>query len=130
MHYQSADSQTPAAANAVRPARFAFYLSIFALLGIAGCVQYADELELNPRAWAPPAVEREWSPRQASRALTGSATEVAALSEMPSSDKGRRLGLTELINYALAKIRPPAARGNRLKPRQPPPARRAHPTIP
>jgi outer membrane protein len=68
-----------------------------------------DEVELNPRAWAPPSAEREWAPAPHSRTLVGSATEVAALSDMPSSDLGRRFGLTELINFALA--RSPATRG-------------------
>ncbi len=70
---------------------------------IAGCAQHTDALALNPRGWAPPAVGREWSPTPASRALVGSAREIAARSDMPSSDQGRELGLTELINFALAR---------------------------
>jgi len=103
MHFYSTDSQRAGPVpTAARVARHAFYVTICALFAIAGCTQHTNELELNPRAWAPPAVEREWTPAPDSRALVGSATEVAALSDMPSSDQGRRLGLTELINFALA----------------------------
>jgi outer membrane protein len=102
MHFCLANSHRP------RPlptgaliARHAFYVGICTLLAIAGCTQPADELELNPRAWAPPAVEREWRPAPGSRALVGSATEAAALSDMPSSNQGRTFGLDELIEFAL-----------------------------
>jgi outer membrane protein len=79
------------------------WVSICAFLAIAGCTPQAGELELNPRAWAPPTVERVWSPAPHSRALVGSAAEVAALSDMRSPETGRSLGLTELINFALAR---------------------------
>ena len=75
---------------------------------MAGCTQPADRLELNPRAWAPPVVEREWAPAPGARGLVGSAAQVAALSDMPSSDRDHTLGLSELIDFALT--RNPATR--------------------
>src|SRR5271156_3823167 len=107
MHSYSTDRQR-LPSTAVRIARRLLFPGICAFLAITGCTQHADELELNPRAWAPPAVEREWSPAPGSPAKVGSAAEVAALSDMPSSDRSRPLGLTELINFALA--RNPATR--------------------
>ncbi|HTY56113.1 MAG TPA: TolC family protein [Candidatus Binataceae bacterium] len=78
------------------------WLSALASFAIAGCSQHADELELNPAAFAPPAVEREWAPARGAGALIGSAAEAAALSDMPASEQHRRVGLPELISFALA----------------------------
>jgi outer membrane protein len=72
------------------------------MLAIAGCSQYEERIETNPRAWAPAAVEHEWSPRPAASGIVASAAEAAALSDMPSSGQARRFALGELINFALA----------------------------
>jgi outer membrane protein len=72
-------------------------------IGLASCSQYADNPEVNPRAWAPATVQREWSPAPGARKLVGSAAETAALSDMPSSYRNRPLGLTELIDFGLAR---------------------------
>lgn len=77
--------------------------SIGALIAMAGCSHPAAELELNPRAWAPPAVGREWVPARGSGEVVGSATAEAALSDLPALERGRRLGLDELIDFALAR---------------------------
>jgi outer membrane protein len=101
MHFDSKDHQTQQSRRlVVRISRCALYLC---LCGLIGCSQYADQPEVNPRAWAPPTIEREWSPPPAARPLVGSAAEVAALSDLPASDRNRRLGLGDLIAFALAK---------------------------
>jgi outer membrane protein len=101
MHFYSKDHQTQQSQRIVATiVRRALYVC---LCGLIGCSQYADKLEVNPRAWAPPTVEREWSPPPAARKLVGSAAEVAALSDLPASDRNRALGLNDLIAFALAK---------------------------
>ncbi len=102
MHFYSTRSQTPKTI-AVRLASRFLCPGICALLAIGGCTRSAEQVELNPNAWAPPMVEREWSPPPKSRAMVGSATETVALSDMPSSERGRPLGLGELISFALAR---------------------------
>jgi outer membrane protein TolC len=71
-----------------------------ALMSSGGCAKYADEPEINPRIWAPQAVEREWVPSHGSPARVVSAADYATLSDQPP--KGQSLGLTELIGFALA----------------------------
>jgi outer membrane protein TolC len=72
-----------------------------------GCARYSEQPELNPRAWAPQAVQREWAPASGQPALVGSPAEAALLSDQPPV--GQRLGLSELIAYALAND--PSTRG-------------------
>src|ERR1700682_3810741 len=74
--------------------------SLCAIVALGGCAKYAAQPELNPGAWAPQAVQREWAPAPGQHALVGSAAEAAVLSDQPPG--GQRLGLTELIGYALA----------------------------
>ena len=80
--------------------RIPFCASLCAIVVLGGCAKYAEQPELNPDAWAPQAVQREWAPAPGQRALVVSAAEAAELSDHPPS--GQRLGLTELIGYALA----------------------------
>src|SRR5262249_53564512 len=84
--------------TAVGIGRHVLCLCLGALLG---CSQYAENPEVNPRAWAPTAVEREWSPPPAAQKLVGSAAEVAALSDLPAADRNRVLGLNDLLAFAL-----------------------------
>lgn len=101
MRFYSNYTQTVRAAG--RFARWTLYAIAYSLVATAGCSQYREQPELNPQVWAPPTVEREWSPAPTSRKLVGAATEEVALAEMPSSDRGRPMGLTELINFALSR---------------------------
>jgi outer membrane protein len=79
------------------------------VLALAGCATVEDRIEVNPRAFSPTTVEREWAPAQGSRELIGAATDAAAVSDMPAQDRGRPLRLAELISFALAEN--PASRG-------------------
>jgi outer membrane protein len=102
MRLFSIHSQIPTpTASFGRHARGAFWACI--LVALAGCSRYTNGPELNPHAWAPPTVEREWSPGPSERALIGSAAEVAAVSDLPSSGRRHKLGLDELIEFALGK---------------------------
>jgi len=102
MHSYSNDGLRPEPrSNVLSVARGTLAAGVCALLALAGCSQYAEQVETNPRVWAPAAVEHEWSPKPAASATVGSAAEAAALSDMPSGH-GRRFGLAELINFALA----------------------------
>lgn len=101
MHFHAKDHQTQQSRRTV--ARLTHHALYVCLCGLIGCSQFADKPEVNPRAWAPPTIEREWSPPPAARKLVGSAPEVAALSDLPASDRNRTLGLGDLIAFALAK---------------------------
>ncbi len=104
MHFYSTDSQTrEPASSGISAARRIFYSGICVMLALTGCSKHADDVELNPQAWAPPAVEREWTPRPASRALVGSAVDTVALSDLPAPEKGRSLNLNELVSFALSR---------------------------
>jgi outer membrane protein TolC len=101
MHLYRIDSHSSKASRAAsRIFRGALGASLCATLALGGCARYAAQPELNPVAWAPQAVQREWTPAPGQAALVGSASEAALLSDQPPS--GRRVGLTELIGYALA----------------------------
>jgi outer membrane protein TolC len=101
MHFYRTDSHPSKASRvASRIFRCAFRASLCAIVVLGGCAKYAEQPELNPDAWAPQAVQREWAPAPGQRALVVSAAEAAELSDHPPS--GQRLGLTELIGYALA----------------------------
>ena len=97
MRLYRTDSQPSKASRIFRDALRA---SLCAIIALGGCAKYAEQLELNPGAWAPQAVQREWAPAPGQHALVGSAAEAAVLSDQPPG--GQRLGLTELIGYALA----------------------------
>jgi outer membrane protein TolC len=101
MHFYSKDHQKQQSRRTV--ARIARHVVYVCLCGLIGCSQFADKPEVNPRAWAPSTSEREWSPPPGARRLVGSAAEVAALSDLPASDRNRTLGLGDLIAFALAK---------------------------
>jgi hypothetical protein len=99
MHFYSTENQRQQPlSSAGRSRRRAVSVSVCALLAIAGCSQQADELELNPRAWAPPTVAREWSPA-GSQMRVSSATEVAALSERPSSGTGAHIWIDRVDKF-------------------------------
>jgi outer membrane protein len=101
MHFYRTDSHPSKASRvASRIFRCALRASLCAIVVLGGCAKYAEQPELNPDAWAPQAVQREWAPAPGQRALVVSAAEAAELSDHPPS--GQRLGLTELIGYALA----------------------------
>src|SRR5258705_10424930 len=97
MHLYRTDSQPSKASRIFRRALCA---SLCATVVLGGCAKYAEPLELNPGAWAPQAVQREWVPAPAQHGLVGSAAEAAALSDLPPG--AQRIGLTDLIGYALA----------------------------
>jgi hypothetical protein len=80
--------------------RGAVLAGLCAIVALGGCAKSAEQIELNPGAWAPQAAQREWAPAPSQHGLVGSAAEAAVLSDHPPS--GERLGLTELIGYALA----------------------------
>jgi outer membrane protein len=96
MHFYRTDNRTSKASCIFRGALGG---SLLATLALGGCAGYAEQPELNPGAWTPQAVQREWAPAPGQAALVGSAAEAALLSDQPPG--GRRLGLTELIGYAL-----------------------------
>jgi len=97
MHLYRTDSQPSKASRIFRRALCA---SLCATVVLGGCAKYAEPLELNPGAWAPQAVQREWVPAPAQHGLVGSAAEAAVLSDRPPG--AQRIGLTDLIGYALA----------------------------
>src|SRR5260370_3779331 len=84
---------------ASRTLRGALRVSLCAIITLGGCAKPAEQLELNPGAWAPQAVQREWAPAPGQHGLVGSAAEAAVLSDQPPG--GQRVGLRELIGYAL-----------------------------
>jgi outer membrane protein len=101
MHLNRTDSQpSKASPVASRILRGALRASLCAAVALGGCAKYGEPLELNPSAWAPQAVQREWAPAPGQRGLVISAAEAAVLSDRPPG--ATRLGLTELIGYALA----------------------------
>jgi len=103
MHFYSSPNHTLKSSSAtVRGVAHALCVGACAI-GLAACSQYAEKPEVNPRSWAPATVQREWSPAPRERKLVGSVAEATALSDMPSSSRNRQLGLTELIDFALAK---------------------------
>jgi len=100
MHFYRTDRQASKASRIPsRIFRGVLGASLCTTLSLVGCARYAAQPELNPGAWAPQAVQREWAPGPGQAALVGSAAEAALLSDYPP--RGRRLGLTELIGYAL-----------------------------
>src|SRR6266851_5719371 len=100
MHLYRIDSHSSKASRAAsRIFRGALGATLCATLALGGCARYAAQPELHPSAWTPQAVQREWAPAPDQAALVGSAAEAARISDHPPS--GRRLGLTELIGYAL-----------------------------
>jgi outer membrane protein TolC len=97
--YRTDSQRSKASCIASRIFRGALGATLCATLALGGCARYAAQPELHPSAWTPQAVQREWAPAPDQAALVGSAAEAARLSDHPPS--GRRLGLTELIGYAL-----------------------------
>ncbi|HTW89776.1 MAG TPA: TolC family protein [Candidatus Binataceae bacterium] len=97
MHLYRTVSQRPKASQIFRSALRA---SICTMVAFGGCAKYAEQPEVNPGAWAPQRVQREWAPAPDQRVLVGSAANAALHSDQPPT--GQRLGLTELLDYALA----------------------------
>src|SRR5260370_7635747 len=97
MHFYRTGSHRSKASRIFRGALCA---SLSATVVLGGCAKYAEPLELNPGAWAPQAVQREWAPTPSQHGLVSSAAEAAMLSDRPSG--AQPIGLTDLIGYALA----------------------------
>src|ERR1700682_2006938 len=66
MRLYRTDSQPSKASRIFRDALRA---SLCAIIALGGCAKYAEQLELNPGAWAPQAVQREWAPAPGQHAL-------------------------------------------------------------
>src|SRR5260370_13587884 len=102
MHLYRTDNHTSKPSRvASRTLRGALRVSLCAIITLGGCAKPAEQLELNPGAWAPQTVQREWAPAPGQHGLVGSAAEAAVPSGQPPG--GQPLGLSELIGYALAK---------------------------
>src|SRR5258708_30935726 len=99
MHLYRTDNHTSKLSRvASRTLRGALRVSLCAIVVLGGCAKYAEPLELNPGAWAPQAVQREWAPAPGQHGLVGSAAEAAVLSDRPPAR--RRLEFPALIRYA------------------------------
>jgi outer membrane protein len=102
MHFYRTASHTSTRFKAsARIARRAIAIAVVAPLAFVGCSNYADQPELNPRRWAPAAVEREWSPPPDVKPLVASPAAAAMSDNFPAPDKARRLALSQLIDLAL-----------------------------
>ena len=97
MHLNRIDSQP---SKSSRVFRGALRASLCVAVALSGCSKSAQQLELNPDAWAPQAVQREWAPAPGQHGLVVSAAEAAVLSDHPPNRQN--LGLTELVSFALA----------------------------
>jgi outer membrane protein TolC len=97
MHFYRTDDHRSKLSRLFRGAVLA---GLCAIIALGGCAKSAAQIELNPGSWAPQAAQREWAPAPSQHGLVGSAAEAAMLSDHPPS--GQRLGLTDLIGYALA----------------------------
>jgi outer membrane protein len=103
MHFYQTNARRPKTLSKIfARARCTLRASMCAMLFVTGCGNVKDPVELKPQAWAPPATDREWTPNPASRNLVGTATQAAALSDLPAQDRQRPLGLAELIGIALS----------------------------
>ena len=98
-HYRTASQPSNASRIPSRNLRFGLGAILWTGLALGGCSICAQRLEVNPSAWAPQAVQREWAPTPGQATTVSGAAQVALLSDQPP--RGRRLELTELIGYAL-----------------------------
>lgn len=83
-------------------------IALLMLIAFSGCARYAAEPEINPRSWAPQAVEREWRPRPGTQTFAGSVDDYAIRSDRLPKDHNLTLG--EMIGFALANN--PSTRGS------------------
>src|SRR5260370_7493992 len=84
-------------AEASRIFHGALRASLCAAVALGGCAKYAQQPELNPGAWAPQAVQREWAPAPGQYGLVGSAPDVPLLSDHPPP--GQTPALPHLIKF-------------------------------
>ena len=70
---------------------------------LAGCANWQQRPEIDPEAYAPPAVEREWAPHPQSAASFDLAQELGPIAEVPPAEPGRKYSLPELIELALGR---------------------------
>ena len=96
MHFYRSDNQR---SKSSRVFRGALRAALCAIVALGGCAKSAEQIELNPGAWAPQAAQREWAPARGQNGRVGSAAEAAILSDHAPRDHS--LELTELISYAL-----------------------------
>jgi len=102
MHFYRIGSQTSSSSKgAERSVSRALAAAVLAPLALAGCSNFADQPELNPRRWAPAAVEREWSPPPDAKPLVASPAAAAMSENFPTPARGRRFALSELIDLGL-----------------------------
>jgi outer membrane protein len=102
MQFYRTASQTSMSSKApARTVKSILAIALFAQLALCGCSNYSDEPELNPRRWAPAAVEREWSPPPDAKPLVSSPTAAETSDNFPAPERSRRYALSELIDLAL-----------------------------
>jgi outer membrane protein len=102
MHFYRTANQS--STNSKAPGRSvsrAVAIAVLAQFAIGGCSSYSDQPELNPRRWAPAAVEREWSPPPYAKPLVSSPAAAEMSRSFPTPERSRRFALTELIDLAL-----------------------------
>ena len=68
---------------------------------LGGCARYAEDPEINPRAWAPGAVDREWSAQSPDRVTWDVASAVHELPQGSAVEQGHQYDLATLIDVAL-----------------------------
>ncbi len=72
---------------------------IFILILIGGCASVEQRPEIDPDAYAPPAVQREWQPRN--EAAFDLNQELGPITQEPLPEPGKKYSLPELIEIAL-----------------------------
>jgi outer membrane protein len=75
-----------------------------ALIGaamLAGCADWQQRPEIDPDAYAPHAVEREWAPHPQGAASFDLANELGSIAQEAPAEPGRKYSLPELVELAL-----------------------------
>jgi outer membrane protein len=75
-----------------------------ALIGaamLAGCADLERRPEIDPDAYAPPAMGREWAPHPQGAARFDLAEELGPIAQEPPAEPGRKYNLAELVELAL-----------------------------
>jgi outer membrane protein len=67
---------------------------------MGGCASFEHRPEIDPAAYAPPAVQHEWQPRQEAAAFELN-QELGAIAQEPPPEPGKKYSLPELIEMAL-----------------------------
>jgi outer membrane protein len=93
----------PSNGGRVRAARPIYAAVLIGLATLGGCTDFQRRPEIDPDAYAPPAMAHEWAPHPQRAASFDLADELGPIAQQPAAESGKKYSLPDLVELALSR---------------------------